>query len=118
MPSSNPRQRFEDILDNISRIYEYAQGIGYDEFITTNVKYDAIAYCFVRLTEAASKLGKEAERLEPSIDWGAIRGMGNKLRHLYDGIDSVVIWSAIQNEFPRLEVACRSALNKLPPDSP
>lgn len=113
MPSSNPAQRFRDILDNIGLIREYIRGVEYEEFISTSIRFDAVAYCFVRLSEAATKLGESAEVLEPSVNWKAIRGLGNKLRHLYDGLNPVVLWSAIHNEFPDLESACRSALKKL-----
>ena len=113
MPSNDPSRRFHDILDNIERIRRYLNGVPYEEFTSGSEKYDAVAYCFLRLSEAASKLGTHAEELEPAIDWGQIRGLGNRLRHTYDGLDPRILWMAVENKFPALEKACRSALTKI-----
>jgi hypothetical protein len=39
------------------------------------------------MTEAAIRLGGEAERIAPGPDWEGFRGMGNLLRHAYHRID-------------------------------
>ena len=65
-------------------------------------------------TEAASRLGKHAEQLCPTIDWRAIKGLGNVLRHEYDDIDDEIIWKAIHNRLPELRAAVRAALAELP----
>jgi len=116
MPSNDPARRFQDILDNIDRIRRYLRGVSYEQFTAESEKYDAVAYCFLRLSEAASKLGTHAETLEPGIDWGQIRGLGNRLRHTYDGLDPRILWMAVENKFPELEQACRRALHQIASD--
>ena len=44
------------------------------------------------ISEAAIRLGEEAERLCPGPQWRNIRGLGNWLRHQYDRIDLERIW--------------------------
>lgn len=92
MPSRDPVQRFEDIVANIDRIEVHiaridGAGLGDDPTV-----YDAVERCLERISEAASKLGSEAEMLCPGVAWGQIRGLGNVLRHEYDRVDSIRIW--------------------------
>jgi uncharacterized protein with HEPN domain len=39
--------------------------------------------------------------------------MGNRLRHGYDRVSVPIIWHAIQDELPALEVEVRQALARL-----
>jgi uncharacterized protein with HEPN domain len=39
------------------------------------------------ISEAAVRLGDDAERLCPGLPWRNIRGIGNWLRHRYDSVD-------------------------------
>ena len=45
---------------------------------------DAVERCLERLSEAAAKLGAQAEELAPGPPWQAVRSFGNVLRHAYD----------------------------------
>jgi uncharacterized protein with HEPN domain len=40
----------------------------------------------------------------PNIDWKAIRGTGNFLRHEYDQVDPELIWTIVTKRFPELVV--------------
>lgn len=52
----------------------------------------------------------------PDQPWGDVRGMGNWLRHGYDGIDLGIIWNTVQNRLPGLKADTERALAQLPPD--
>jgi len=39
------------------------------------------------ISEAATRLGEDAERLCPGLPWHNIRGIGNWLRYRYDSVD-------------------------------
>ena len=41
---------------------------------------NAVNHALLILSEAASKLGEEADQLCPGIRWEDIRGLGNRLR--------------------------------------
>lgn len=57
------------------------------------------------VSEAAVRLGNEAEKLVPSQPWRDIRGMGNHLRHAYERIDLETIWNAVTDDLPELKKA-------------
>ena len=114
MPSSDPVQRFEDILANISRIEEHTAGIA-DEtaFEENHLVYDAVERCLERISEAAKKLGGVAETLCPDIPWRKVCGLGNILRHEYDRVESIRLWYVVQDDLPPLKIAVQASLRKL-----
>ena len=93
LPSEKARQRLEDIIENAAWIGTYVEGMTLEAFLADRKTQDAVERCLQRITEAGLKLGEQ--------DWNtwvghpplyAIRGLGNRLRHAYDGIDPVRIW--------------------------
>lgn len=42
MPSKDPLQRLEDILENIARIEEYTNGLNATAFVEDRMVYDAV----------------------------------------------------------------------------
>lgn len=60
MPSRDPRQRFEDIAENIRRIEEHVVGFNEDSFLDNLKTYDAVERCLERVSEAGRNLEMEA----------------------------------------------------------
>lgn len=59
MPSKDPVQRFQDILENVSRIEVYTARMNAERFLEDLRTYDAVERCLERISEAAKKLGDE-----------------------------------------------------------
>lgn len=110
MPSKDPRQRFEDILENISRIEEFTAGMDMHGFAADLKTSNAVERCVERISEAAKKLGSQAEALCPEIAWPRLCALGNMLRHEYDRIDVVRIWLLIEDNLPPLKAAVERVL--------
>lgn len=110
MVTNRPAQRFQDILDGIHHIQSFVHGMTQDEFEADIVKRFAVERAFLIISEAATKLGEIAEEVEPTIPWKDIRGLGNILRHNYDGVDMTDVWNYVQNDLKPLRQACERAL--------
>jgi uncharacterized protein with HEPN domain len=52
------------------------------------------------MTEAAFRLGTDAETIAPGPDWEGFRGIGKLLRHAYHRIDDQIIWNTVKDELP------------------
>lgn len=118
MPSSDSARRFQDIVDNVERIKRYARGLDFPGLIAHEMALDAVERCLARISEAAVKLGDDAERLCPSLPWHGIRRLGNYLRHEYERIDRERLWTIISQDLEPLKAACIQAIAKLPdPDA-
>ncbi len=114
MPSKQPSLRFQDILDNIARIEQYVAGLNSaSDFANDTLRQDAVERCLARISEAAVKLGETASFYAPDIPWHDIRGIGNILRHAYDGVDPEILWNTICFELPLLKEACQKALEEI-----
>jgi len=113
VPSSDPIQRFEDILFNVGRIYQFTSGMDAASFATSEQVVYAVKYALLTISEAAAKLGAAASELCPEIPWRSMRGLGNRLRHDYDSINVTQIWFLIERDLPALKAACERALRTL-----
>ena len=70
-----------------------------------------------KISEAAVRLGKEAEQLCPGVPWADIRGMGNWLRHQYERVDLETIWTTVERDMANLKSAVQLTLTSLPTSS-
>ena len=68
---------------------------------------------FQLITEAAARLGDQADALCPGANWRDIRAFGNVLRHAYDRLDPVVLKTVLDDELPVLEKLVSAALVRI-----
>jgi len=114
VPSSDPVQRFEDILENIVWIEEFTAGMDLDAFTQNAQALYAVKYALLTISEAAKKLGDVGTEMCPEIPWRQIQGLGNHLRHEYDRIDVTRIWLVLQKDLAPLKAAIERALKTFP----
>ena len=109
MPSKSPGRRVADILGAIDRIASYVRDIGGIDALVRDeyLHRDAVERQLLIIAEAAAKLRGQVEALEPQIDWNAIRGMGNFIRHDYDGVEDEIVRRVLTSELDPLAAACR-----------
>jgi uncharacterized protein with HEPN domain len=112
-----PQRLFADIADAITMIGEFTSGMGFEEFRSNPMAVAAVERKLQIVSEAATRLGDEAERRIPDQPWRDIRGIGNQLRHAYERIDLETIWAAVTDDLPPLKVAVLRELTS-PPDRP
>jgi uncharacterized protein with HEPN domain len=113
VPSSRPAIRFRDILDNIRLVQSYIQGMDRAAFDADRRTRDAVERCPERVSEAATKLGRQTDELAPGPAWHAVRAFGNVLRHAYDQVDPARIWEIVTRDLPDLAAAAETALRSL-----
>jgi uncharacterized protein with HEPN domain len=114
MPSDRAAQWLADIVDAIDEITDYVQGISdLTAFEADRRTCRAVERCVEIVCEAARRLGPEVEAVCPEQPWAQIRGMGNRLRHEYGDISTIVLWGVVINDLPNLREACVRALELL-----
>jgi len=91
---------------------------GADKAILTRGRTrSAIERQLLIISEATHRLHRAdqslSEELAPNIDWAAIRGFGNFIRHRYDEIDAAMIIAVIDDQLMVLRAACAEALGRL-----
>lgn len=108
MPSDDPVRRLRDILRAIARIEAYVDDIGGIDALMRDafLHRDAVERQLLILSEAAAELRGQVDEVEPSIDWNAIRGIGNFIRHHYDRLENEIIRRVLADELRPLAVGC------------
>lgn len=74
----------------------------YDEFFKDETLTRAISRALEMIGEASKKTTAEFRSLYPEIQWKKIARMRDKLRHHYEGIDYVIVWTTIVDDIPKL----------------
>ena len=113
MSSNGPQNHFSDILEAIQVIQEYVAERDFHQYQADLRTKWAIERKMGILSEAAIRLGEQAEHLCPGPDWRNIRGLGSVLRHEYDKLIDRILWEAIQTKLPPLRQDVLRALGKL-----
>lgn len=116
MPFRDPLSSLRDIYEAIESIERFIRGMDLSAFKTDEKTNAAVERKLLVLSEAARRLGDDAERLCPSIPWNDIRGIGNWLRHQYDRVEPSVIWLTVERDLPPLKLAVEKTLAS--PNSP
>lgn len=98
------------MVDDIDLIEADVRGMALSAFVADMKTRDAVLSRLLRISEAARKLGDQAERLLPDQPWVHIRAFGNVLRHQYDEIDLNEVWRIVNADLPSLRRACQRAL--------
>jgi len=113
LPSDKRIRWFEDILDNVARIARFTVGMDFQVFVADEQVTFAVLHALLIISEAARRLGVEAEKRAPGQPWHAIRSLGNVLRHEYGGVDPNAIWRVVTDDLPALKAAVENALTDL-----
>ena len=113
MRSERQIRRFEDILNNIAPIERFTAGMDLQAFSANEQATFAVLHALLILSEAARRLGIDAETQAPEQPWQAIRSLGNVLRHEYEGVDLGAIWRIVADDLPALKLSVERALGDL-----
>lgn len=108
--SSRVEQSLRDILRAIRGIYSDTDGMDFEAFRADPKTVRAVERGLQIVSEAAIRLGAEAERLCPGPPWNNIRGIGNWLRHQYEVVDVQTIWDTVRDDLSPLERSVMAAL--------
>ena len=111
MPFREPSLSLGDIAGAIRAIEEFTAGMDLESFRSDPRTVAAVERKLQIISEAAIRLGDQAEELCPGLPWPNIRGIGNWLRHQYDRVDVETVWNTLRGDLPLLKTAVRRALN-------
>jgi uncharacterized protein with HEPN domain len=108
-------RHLRDILEAIDLIELFLHDMTFESYQTDLKTKSAVERQMQIMTEAAIRLGGDAEQIAPGPDWEGFRGMGNLLRHAYHRIDNQIIWNTVKDELPLMRKVVVEALGA---DSP
>jgi uncharacterized protein with HEPN domain len=103
------RDLLADMLEAIGRIERYAAR-GREAFLNDELIQVWIIHHMQTIGEAARRLSRGLQAEHHAIPWSEIIAMRNILVHDYFGVDTDEIWSAVENDLPKLRRQIESIL--------
>jgi len=91
------------VLDAISRIEEYVQGIEETDFKQNYLIQDGVIRQLEIIGEAVKRISNEIRLKYQNIPWQDIAGTRDKLIHQYFGVDIEKVWVMVKEDIPVLK---------------
>jgi len=91
------------IRDEINFLVDESNNIGFEQFVTDEVRKRAFSRSLEIIGEAVKKIPDDIKLKYPLVEWKDIAGMRNKLIHEYFGIDYELVWDVVKSEIPELK---------------
>ncbi len=113
MDARKVRYRLEHILEAIAAIESYVTGMDFKAYQADPLVHDAVERNLERLSEAARYSPVELKAEHPRVPWPQVIGLGNVLRHAYEGVDDQTIWDTVEAGLPPLRAAVESLIDRL-----
>ena len=111
MPFRDNTTHLRDILEAIDHIDSFLKGMDLDAYQADLKTKSAVERQMQIITEAAVRLGDDAEVIAPGPDWKGFRGMGNLPRHAYHRIHDELVWNTVKDDLPVMRQVIVKALD-------
>jgi uncharacterized protein with HEPN domain len=106
------QERIEDILDAIAEMESFVQGMQRADFLSDLKTQRAVELNFIVIGEAAAQVAEEVQEQHPEVPWHLMRGMRNRLVHIYFSVDPELVWDTIQNDLPGLKLSLANLISQ------
>ncbi len=103
-----------DILDSARRAHTYVEGVSRSEFLRDVKLQDSVVRRLEIVGEAAGRLSPEFRQEHPTVPWGRMTGMRNRMIHGYRDVDMELVWETVQRHIPPLILQLEALL---PPEA-
>ena len=104
------RERLMHIRDAALKIARFISGLTEEEFQQSDLVQHGVLNCLYIIGEAASRITPATREQFRNIDWDVIRGMRNRLAHVYFDINLGIVWYSAMTDVPRLLAAIERIL--------
>ena len=106
-----PSERAAHITDAIADIRRLRASASDEQIKRDRFLKAALERFFEIISEASRHIPEDHRAAHPQIPWKRIAGIGNVLRHAYEGIDVYVLLNTAGAELDALEQAVATLLN-------
>jgi uncharacterized protein with HEPN domain len=102
-----------DILDAITQVEVYTAGLDENAFSKDRKTQDAVVRNLEIIGEASSRLPDDFRSQHSDIPWALMRGLRNRIVHVYFGVDLQLVWEVIVDDLPPLKARIQELVASL-----
>ena len=110
---SRDNGRLEQIIEAIDNVFEFVEGVTFDEYRSNKMMRFAVVKNLEIVGEATYMLSKEFKAQHSEIDWQDIIAMRHLLVHGYYHISDEEIWIMISDDLPQLKERINQIIENL-----
>jgi uncharacterized protein with HEPN domain len=110
MSERSPKVLVQDMLDSITSIQVYTEGMDFESFMSDSKTRDAVIMHFIVIGETSSRLPEFFKQEHTDIPWSEIKGLRNRIAHDYFGIDFNIVWDIIHENLNGLSKQLRELI--------
>jgi uncharacterized protein with HEPN domain len=118
MASRNPLIRLGHIRAEIHSITTRLIGVDGQTFVHDYLLLRAGERALLIISEAAKSLPRQLIARYPEVDWRAVCGLGDVLRHDYNKVDPEVIWEILIGKLPELAPVIERMIRDISSEKP
>jgi uncharacterized protein with HEPN domain len=112
LPFRDAKAHLRDILEGIGLIESFLGDMEFNRYRADLKTKSAVERQLQIITEAAKRLGDNAETSCPGLDWKGFCRMGDILRHGYHKVDDEIVWNTVKDELPAVREVILNALKQ------
>ncbi len=113
LPFRDNKTHLTDILAGIALIESFVADMDFAAYERDPKTQSAVERQLQIITEAAKRLGEDAEVLCHGPDWRGFCRMGDLLRHWYHKVDALIVWNTVKDELPPMREVLHRTLSQL-----
>ncbi|MBS1641308.1 MAG: DUF86 domain-containing protein [Bacteroidetes bacterium] len=109
--SKEPIEFLKHIADECIYLLSVSQGQSKDDFLNDETLKRAVVRSLEIIGEATKKIPADFKVKWNTIQWKNMAGMRDRLIHDYIGVNYSIVWDALINKIPELNIQIQKVLN-------
>lgn len=105
--------RIRHVLDAISEVEKYIEGVIEEEFLSNSEKRFATIKQIEIAGEACNRITSEVREAHPEIPWAQVIGFRNISIHEYHNVSFHIVWNIASGDLPTLKIQMQNLLEEL-----